>query len=121
LRLAHTWDDTQIVVPEWIRYLIYTRAAPKQDIRFDEVGKRMRTDEISQDYLVAAMLAQLADGSLHHCAYIYSILMITRGLRNKMTHHPSQVAEFPLYLRQRLFLVLAHAYAAAIRGSSPAR
>jgi hypothetical protein len=117
LQLAHTWDNTQIVVPEWIRYLIYTRAAPKQDIGFEEVGKRMRADEISQDDLVAATLAQLADGSLHHCAYIYSTLMITRGLRNKMTHYPSQVTEFPLYLRQRLFLVLAHAYAAAIRGS----
>ena len=81
----------------------------------------IRTDKISQDDLVAAMLAQLADGSLHHCEYIYSILTITRGLRNKVTHYPSQVAEFPLYLRQRLFLVLAHAYAAAVRGRSQGR
>jgi len=117
LQLAHTWKNTQSGVPEWIQYLIRTRAAPKQNIRFEEIEKRIRTDSISQDDLVAIRLNHFVDGSLDRCAYIHSILIIARGLRNKLTHDPSLVAEFPLYLQQRLFLVLAHAYAAAIKAS----
>lgn len=115
LHLGHIWSGVAAPKPDWIEYIV-CMCENGANVSFEEVEKRIRNDVIGDDEIVAQRLRLVLHAGEIDCPDLGPLLMIARGIRNKMTHytdHTALVASIPLDLRQRLLNLLLHAYGAA--------